>query len=82
MSIFAVRTLYSILSTIAIRRRECKRVLSHKKGDGKLPEANRFTKTNVQKFYQPPQTGEHQLLEAGLTGPVRILATEELNVSL
>ncbi|MFH1920453.1 MAG: glycosyl hydrolase [Planctomycetota bacterium] len=51
-------------------------------GDGKLPETNRFTKTNVQKFYQPPQTGEHQLLESGLMGPVRILATEELNVSL
>jgi hypothetical protein len=41
-------------------------------GDSKLPPEKRYTKTNVQKFYQ----GEKTLLPSGLLGPVE-LAIEE-----
>jgi len=37
-------------------------------GDAKLPQEQRLTTTNVQKFY----TGEHALLPSGLLGPVRV----------
>ncbi len=37
-------------------------------GDAKLPQEQRLTKTNVQKFY----TGEHSLLPSGLLGPVTL----------
>lgn len=38
-------------------------------GDGKLPQEQRRTKTNIEVYYQ----GEHKLLQSGLLGPVRIL---------
>jgi len=46
-------------------------------GDGKLPEHQRRTRTNISRYYTPPRTGEHPLLPSGLIGPVRILATNQ-----
>jgi hypothetical protein len=46
-------------------------------GDAALPPEKRLTKTNVQKFYQPPAGGgEHKLLESGLLGPVTLQAAQ------
>jgi hypothetical protein len=43
-------------------------------GDARLPRAQRFTRTNVEKFDHPPKEGgEHQLLTSGLLGPVTIM---------
>jgi hypothetical protein len=44
-------------------------------GDGKLPNDQRRTKTNINK-YNPPKTGEHTLLPSGLLGPVTISTTQ------
>ena len=44
-------------------------------GDSKLPPEKRFTKTNLQGFYK----GQHQLVESGLLGPVRLLTAESLS---
>lgn len=42
-------------------------------GDARLPPEKRLTKTNVQKFYRPPQAAaEHKLLSSGLFGPVTV----------
>jgi hypothetical protein len=43
-------------------------------GDARLPREKRLTRTNVEKFDQPPKGGgEHRLLPSGLLGPVRLL---------
>jgi hypothetical protein len=44
-------------------------------GDGRLPEEKRYTKTNIQKFYQPGS--ERFLRVSGLLGPVRIIAAQK-----
>ena len=41
-------------------------------GDGKLPEDQRRTKTNVPDYYRKPKEGEHNLLPSGLLGPVEL----------
>ena len=45
-------------------------------GDGKLPENQRRTRTNVLGYYKPAKKGEHPLLRSGLLGPVTIQAIE------
>jgi hypothetical protein len=45
-------------------------------GDGKRPENQRRTRTNVLGYYKPAKKGEHQLLPSGLLGPVTIQAIE------
>jgi hypothetical protein len=46
-------------------------------GDGKLPPEKRLTRTNVPKFYSPPEGGgEHELLPSGLLGPVLVQVAE------
>ena len=41
-------------------------------GDGKLPEDQRRTKTNVTDYYRSPKEGKHNLLPSGLLGPVQL----------
>lgn len=41
-------------------------------GDGKLPESQRRTRTNILRYYKPPRRGEHRLLPSGLLGPVTL----------
>lgn len=41
-------------------------------GDGKLPEAQRRTKTNISHYYREPRKGKHVLLPSGLRGPVTL----------
>ena len=43
-------------------------------GDGKLPEDQRKTKTNISHFYKKPREGRHNLLPSGLLGPVQLTA--------
>ena len=43
-------------------------------GDGKLPEVQRRTNTNIDLYYRTKRNGEeHQLLPSGLLGPVTLL---------
>jgi hypothetical protein len=42
-------------------------------GDGKLPEAQRRTKSNISRYYRKPPEGEHSLMASGLRGPVTLL---------
>jgi hypothetical protein len=44
-------------------------------GDGKLPESQRLTRTNITKFYA--SDGDKYLREAGLLGPVKITFANE-----
>ena len=41
-------------------------------GDGKLPENQRRTKTNISDYYNKPEEGKHILLPSGLLGPVQL----------
>ena len=41
-------------------------------GDGKLPENQRRTKTNISDYYNEPEEGKHILLPSGLLGPVQL----------
>ena len=42
-------------------------------GDGKLPEAQRRTKSNITGYYRKPHNGgEHTLYPSGLIGPVTL----------
>lgn len=47
-------------------------------GDGKLPEANRRTRTNIQKYYRAPENGAHPLQPSGLLGPVTMMKEKQL----
>ena len=42
-------------------------------GDGKLPEDQRRTRTNIKRYYNPPRSGEHKLFPSGLLGPVTLM---------
>ena len=46
-------------------------------GDGKLPEQQRRTSTNIKTYYNKPQKGEHKLLSSGLLGPVQLLTVSK-----
>ena len=41
-------------------------------GDGKLPENQRRTKTNISDYYNKPEEGKHILFPSGLLGPVQL----------
>jgi hypothetical protein len=45
-------------------------------GDGKLPQEQRRTKTNVEYYYQPQGKNEHKRLPSGLLGPVRLMTEQ------
>jgi hypothetical protein len=48
-------------------------------GDGKLPEDQRKTKTNISHYYRKPRDGsEHKLFPSGLLGPVHIKKGNQL----
>jgi len=49
-------------------------------GDGKLPESERYTKTNIGKFYAPDS--EQWLRESGLLGPVQFELLEQEKVDI
>lgn len=42
-------------------------------GDGKLPEDQHKTKTNITHFFRKPKEGKHTLLPSGLIGPVQLI---------
>ena len=43
-------------------------------GDGKMPEDQRKTRTNISHYYRKPRGGgEHKLMPSGLVGPVQIM---------
>jgi len=47
-------------------------------GDGKLPEIERITKTNINKFNGPD--AEQYLRISGLIGPVKLMRIKEVNL--